>query len=304
MLVRLVTADDFYKAFPSPATAYESQAFIHLNAHKVQAVRRFIGYDEHEKPRLGITLGWNGEQWRAPFSAPFSMPACNQPQSPERIYDFFTELADTLQAPLELTLPPALYAPRLILPYEVVLGNMAQRQWTDYNYHYPLEQAPRYAQFLDRSARNHCYQALKAPFDFYIDAPLERAYAVIAANRESHGYALAMSIEQVRATIAPSGPIDARCFLLTIEDKDVAAALVYDVVPGIAQVIYWGDAPGYSQLRPMNLLPMYLFEYYHDMHYSLIDIGPASQRGVPFSGLCRFKASIGCQLTGKHTYIL
>ncbi|MCC8118338.1 MAG: hypothetical protein LIP09_06275 [Bacteroidales bacterium] len=302
MLVRMVSCQDFYDMFPIPGTEFDTQAFTQLNAGKVAMVRHLVGFDEREKPRLGITVGSNGHQWRAPFSAPFAMPACNEPQSPEHIYDFFSELVEYLELPLELTLPPAFYAPALIAPYGIVLGNMASMQFVDYNYHYPLEKAADYEAHLDRSARKNYHRALEADFDFLVNAPLDRTYAVIAANRKSHGYPLAMTFEQVNATIQPAGPIPAHCFLLTLGKNDVAAALVYDVAPGIGQVIYWGDAPGFSEHRPMNLLPKLVFDYYHERGYHILDIGPSSSRGVPSAGLCRFKASLGCELTAKPTF--
>lgn len=304
MLVRMVLSQDFYSMFPIPGTEFDTQAFVQLNVNKVEAVRHFVGFAEKERPRLGITLGYKGGEWQAPFSAPFAMPACNEPQSPERIYDFFSELADYLQAPLNITLPPAFYAPELINAYGIVLGNMAKRTVQEYNYYYPLTQTADFEAHLDRSARKNYHRALEAGFEFVVNAPLDRAYAVIAANRESHGYDLAMTLDQVRATIQPDGSVPAQCFLLRLEDKDVAAALVYDVAPGIGQVIYWGDAPGYGELRPMNLLPKYLFDYYQAACYRILDIGPSSTRGIPNTGLCRFKASLGCQLTPRFTFRL
>lgn len=303
MLVRLATSRDFFRMFPQPLTVYDTEAFIRLNACKMQAVRHFVGYDD-EVPRMGITLGYDGEQWRAPFSAPFSAPVHNGAPSPERAYDFFSELTDTLQQPWSLTLPPRFYSPDILTVYEIVLANMAQKGWQDYNYHYDLSKAADYEGALDRRARNKYRQALKAGFAFEADAPLDRAYAVIEANRRGRGYPLAMSYEQVKATIAPDGPVKARCFLLTLGQADVAAALVYDAAPAVAQVIYWGDAPGYSELRPMNLLPKYVMEYYLAAGRRILDIGPSSSHGVPSIGLCRFKESLGCTLTPKPTFQL
>lgn len=304
MIVRLSTATEYYSVFPAPATVFSSRAFVEANASRAQAVRHFIGYDEKDKPRLGIPLGLKGDQWKCPFSAPFGEVACNQPQSLERIYDFISELAQMLAPmPLHITLPPAFYAPEELTRATGVLANFAAKAYYDYNYHYELARFPRFEDYFDRAARKNYHRALRQPFVFEQTSDIPAAYAVIKANRASHGYPLAMSLEQVLATTSgPGAPVHANFFLLSLQGANVAAAMVYDVAPGIAQVVYWGDAPGYSEMRPMNLLPVKIFEHYYQAGYRILDIGPSSSQGIPSPGLCRFKESLGCSLTLKPTF--
>lgn len=302
MLVQLSSPTDFYNIFPHHAIIFDSQRFVELNSKKVEAVRHFIGYDSNLRPRLGISLGYSNGEWHAPFSAPFSIPVSNVTPSIERTYDFFTELTDTLQAPIQITLPPHFYSEVDINIYGIVLANLAQKQFLDYNFHFLLDNQENFESLLDRSARKNYHRAIKACFDFIEDSPIERAYSVIAANRSSRGYPLAMTLEQLKNTIKPEGPVTARCFVLSKENIDVAAAIVYDVAPSIAQVIYWGDVPGFNEDRPMNILPKFLYDYYLKAGYKILDVGPSSKQGIPSSGLCRFKNSIGCKLTAKPTF--
>ena len=305
MIVRLALQTDFYAAFPCTRTIYNTREFISLNASKAEAVRYFIGYDEDEAPRLGIVLGYRDGKWIAPFSAPFAEVAYDKPQSLERIYDFVSELADMLQgAPLQITLAPELYDPKMLPKLTGVLANYAPKAYYDYNYHYDLADFPQFAELLDRSARKNFKRALTEEFTFESTDDIDRAYAVIKANRESHGYPLAMSLEQVRATVQPQGPVKADFFILSHKGEDVAAAMVYHAAEGIVQVVYWGDAPGYNEMRPMNLLPYRLFAHYHSLGMRIVDIGPSSQRGIPSSGLCRFKENLGCRLSLKPTFVI
>lgn len=303
MIVRLASPDEFYATF-HPQCVFGSRAFIEGNADRAQAVRFFIGYDERERPRLGAAMGYRDGEWLCPFSAPFGeVTTAKDDESLERVYDFVSELCDTLAgAPVRFTLPPPFYGGEMLTRLCGVLANYAKSTYYDYNYHYVLDRADRFEDHLSRSARKNYRHALQQGFAFSQTDDIARAYTVIEANRRSHGYPLAMSLGQVAETVGKM--VTARFFLLTHADDDVAAAMVYDVAPGIGQVVYWGDAPGYSDLRPMNMLPPLLFAHYRAAGYSILDIGPSSKRGVPSPGLCRFKESLGCSLTLKPTFIL
>ena len=85
---------------------------------------------------------------------------------------------------------------------------------------------------------------------------------------------------------------------------DVAAAQVFHVAKGVAQVVYWGDLRAYSHLRTMNSLAYMLFAYYHATGLKVLDIGPSTEGGVPNHGLCEFKEGIGCSVTPKFSFML
>lgn len=303
MVIRITTEAEFFSTFPSPRDVYSSQAFVGCNRHRAEAVRFFVGYDD-DVPRLGIILGYRQGEWSCPFSAPFGSLAYNRPQSIEHIYDFISELTDMLEEnALSITLPPQFYDDEMLAAAHGVFANHAHKVAWDYNFHYDLSDLGDFTRLMDASARKNYHQALEAGFAFAQTADMERAYAVIHANRESKGRDLSMSLEQVEHTVKPVGPVDADFFILSHGGADVAAAMVYHVAPAIAQVVYWGDAPGYSAMRPMNLLPFRLFEHYRDLGFKIVDVGPASVRGIPNSGLVRFKKSLGCRLALKPTFI-
>lgn len=306
MNVMLVSPRDYAEAFPTHRHAYASEPFIALNAHKYDAIRHFIGYDGAH-PRLGIVLGYRNGAWASPVSAPFGDIECRRPQSLEHIYDFISELRHILGSdPVAITLPPAFYSPAHFQPLHGVLANYAAKTVWDYNYHYPLSQASDPEAYMTSQARNKYRNALLHPFAFAKTDDVEAAYEVIRLNRQSKGYPLAMSLDQVKATIAPAGPVKADFFLLTDTDtcQHAAAAMAYHAAPGIIQIIYWGDAPGHAASRPMNILPFRIFSHYAAQGLSIVDIGPSSKDGIPSPGLCAYKESIGCHLSLKPTFCL
>lgn len=300
MLVMTKSAEEYFATFPSPHCIYGSAEFYEVTPAP-DTVRHLIGYDENTRPRLGLAAAFDGKCWQAPWSAPFAEVAHNSLQSLERIYDFICELDSLLGAPLRLTLAPAFYDPEMLTRLTGVIGNYSDRTISEYDYYYPLSEFPEYDTQLSRNARNKLSQARRHQWTFTLTDDIDRAYDVIKANRESHGYSLALSLDRVRETVAR---IPADFFLLSLDDRDIAAAMVYHAAPGIAQVIYWGDIPGAADLRPMNMLAREVFAHYHARGFSIVDVGPASTGGIPNTGLCAFKESIGCRMALRPTFII
>lgn len=300
MLVMTKSAGEYFATFPKAHCIYGSAVF-HEVTPEPETVRHFIGYDEKLRPRMGIAAAFDGKCWQAPWSAPFAEIAYNTPQSLERIYDFISELDTQLATPLRLTLAPAFYDPEMLTRLTGVIGNYGNRIISEYDYYYPLSEFPEYESRIARNARKNLAQARRHKWTFTRTEDIARAYAVIKANRDSHGYNLALSLDRVMETVAR---IPADFFLLSLEGRDIAAAMVYHAAPGIAQVIYWGDIPGVGDLRPMNMLAREVFAYYHAKGFRIVDVGPSSTNGIPNIGLCSFKESVGCRMALRPTIII
>lgn len=301
MIIRQLSIDEFYALFAA-RVAYGSEAFCRLNADKAEAVRFFAGYESIESaPCMGVALGLKRGEWHAPFSAPFGEIAYAKAPTLQQTYDFASELKETLGgAPVHITLAPQFYDTANLPIMAGVLANYAQRTVWEYNFHFTLDQLDNYEATLGRSARYNLHKALASGFQC-CEASLERAYAVIKANRESHGYYLSMTLQQVLDT---AQVLPAHGMVLSRGGEDVASAIVFGVTEDVAQVIYWGDAPGYAKEKPMNLLPLRVFEYCRRQGYGIVDCGTASTGGVPNVGLCDFKKSVGCALTIKPSFVL
>lgn len=302
MYVRLTTAEEYYQAFRHSATVFGTQEFNRLVSANAEIVRYAIGCDDGDGyPLIGLIIGLKEGVWMAPFSAPFALPACSGTPDLESIYDFINELSTMLApAPLQVTLAPPIYDPAAYAAYAGVMGNCADKCTFDYNYHYPLQQVTQIERYMTVSFRNQWHQASASSLRWVPDAGIERAYACVKANHEAKRYPLRMALQQVMDT-AECIPIDT--FVIEADGCDIAGAIVYRTAPGIAQLIYWGDTPGHSILRPMNMMAARLVQHYAAQNLDILDFGPASSRGIPAPGLCHFKRGLGCQLSLKPTFV-
>lgn len=289
-----VTPDDYARLFPKPSTAFGSAAFNMLNSAKVSRIEFLAALDADRRPVMGMIAGLRDGIWRSPFSAPMAALSWNRDLSLATIESFFARAKEYFASyPLRIVLPPAFIAPQMLASITGTAANMASSVIFDYNYHYDLSLAPYFEKRLKPKARNKYHQAQKSDFTFE-SVDIARAYAVIAANRTAKGYYLAMTLADLEAT---SSIIDIEAFILSHRDTDVAAAIVYRIAPGIAHVVYWGDIPGFEQLRPMNILPYHIFTHYHALGFTIVNIGTSSTDGIPNHGLCSFKESLGCTLS-------
>lgn len=289
-----VTPEDYQRLFPSPSTSFASVDFNLLNAAKAERLRFIVGINEGGKPLMGLIAGLRDGMWRSPFSAPMAALSWNRDVSLATVGSFFRLVAESLGgSTLRVVLPPSFIAPDMLAKIDGTLINMASGVTADFNYHYDLTLVDDFEANLKSNARNKYHRALKEQFIFE-PSTIARAYRVILANRTAKGYYLAMKEKEVEAT---SAIIDIDSFVMSRGNDDVAAAIVYRIAPGVAHVVYWGDAPGYEGLRPMNILPLHVFKFYRDMGFRIVNIGTASTDGIPNHGLCDYKESLGCSTT-------
>jgi len=50
----------------------------------------------------------------------------------------------------------------------------------------------------------------------------------------------------------------------------------------------------------MNYFSYKVFEHYYRKGLGILDIGPATENGIPNYGLCEFKENIGCTASLKY----
>ncbi len=295
----------FQLNYPCTTHVFNSVGFSTLNEDKCDELR-CLEFKDH-KPRMGITLGLRGSLLCSPFSAPFGGFVFAHPDTPLEMVDkavkSLIRYADLHRLSLRITLPPAFYHPQLINKQIFCLTANGFRQiYNDVNFHFDLTSFDDYTTVLWRNARKNLQRARREPFVFKKAQSQEEiiaAYNTIQQNRKAKGYPLKMSLQQVLDTI---NVVPADFFNLSINGANVAAAQVFHVADGIVQVIYWGDAPGFENYRPMNYLAAKVVEYYKKAGIRIVDVGPSSQFGVPSIGLCNFKESIGCKVESKFSF--
>lgn len=299
-------SDTEYEQLFAPTHVYNGVPFSRLNADKAESVRYLSLADV--KTRFGIILGEREGTLCSPFSAPFGSFTMRHKQHLQKMEEALQLLIDYARndgKKIRIALPPLIYDETQLSKWVNVFLRKGFHQTVDLNYYMKLSQFPGYMKSIDRRARNHLNHALKESFNLVKletskPGDVAKAYDVIRRNRAERGYDLRMSFEQVWQTV--SKVVRADFFVLKHEENDVAAAQVFHVAEGIAQVIYWGDIRQYSGLRPMNYLSYALQKYYYEAGVNILDIGPSTSVGKPNYGLCEFKENIGCEVVPKYWF--
>lgn len=303
-----VSADEYAETLKTPYHAYNSAAFNLLNSTKCDAV--FYLLFREGKFRLGIVGGSQENSFHSPFSAPFGgfsfVSGDIRLQYIEEAIRLLQSWADDKEfASIRLTLPPPVYGGDFIAKQANCLwrGNF-DISAIDLNYSFNLEAFNgNYPERIWYNARKNLQVSLKSGLHFIIctaDDEKKLAYNIIKENRESRGYPLRMTWQQVSETVRI---IQADFFLVYKDEQTpVASALVFHVGKSIVQVIYWGDLLGHSEVKPVNFIAFKLFEYYKSAGKRIVDIGPSTENSLPNYGLCDFKESIGCEISPKYTF--
>ncbi|MDE7119682.1 MAG: hypothetical protein K2O10_03650, partial [Muribaculaceae bacterium] len=285
---------------------YNSVEFSELNRGKADSLHYLVFADT--KTRGGMILGRRGDVMCTPFSAPYGgivAPRRLKTETVDLIWVSAADFARHAECSLRVTLPPTFVDPDLIAKSVNALTQLGATALADINHHVDLARAGSPAALFAMKSRNQLNQAQKLPYSFEkldpTPANINRVYDVIVANHESRGFPVNMRLDDVVAT-API--VGAEFFILTLDGIDVGAAQVHHPVAGMAQVIYWGDRPGFAPGRPMNMLAFKLFDYYMTRGAQIVDIGISTERGVPNYGLCDFKEGVGCSPTVRWTFMM
>ena len=299
---------EYKNIFPNPYQFYGSANFAKLNEAKISKVHYLLF--KEDKYRLGLTIGHHNSILCSPFSAPFGgFIYYNNPIRQVYIDNSIQELLAWASSKsineIYITLPPYFYNEGFINK----LTNSFFRvkffiDKIDLNYSFNLINFnDKYKCNIWRNARKNISIALSSSLTFHKCQNYNEkmiAYQIICANRAKRGFPLNMTWENVEQTI---NIVNADFFLVTNKDDIfIASAIIFYISESIVQIIYWGDIPEYSTVKPMNFLSFKIFEYYKYHSIKIIDIGPSTQNSIPNYGLCEFKESIGCDISSKLTF--
>lgn len=304
-----VTKDAYSEVISTPYFIYGSSDFNDLNKNKCEEL--FYLLFKEGKYRLGIIGGHRNGTFYSPISAPFGgFSFISEDVKIQYIEEAIKSLWQWVVSKgiraISLTLPPPIYC-------EFFFAKQLNSLWRlgfkiseiDLNYYFPLGAFDTgYIEHLWYNARKNLHIALNKDMEFVqcvSEEEKELAYEIIRKNREAHNYPLKLSWEQIKST---TKMIKADFFLLNNEEKiSIASAIIFHVSDDIVQVIYWGDLPGYSEVKPMNFLSYKIFEYYKNTDKKIVDVGPSTEHSLPNYGLCEFKESVGCHICPKYTLI-
>lgn len=300
-----VSRKEYDKVVTSNKYIYDSSWFHEINGNKVDMLYYLLF--RTNKYKCAIIVGVKNEEALFPYSAPFAMfEKINEleiGEMEEVICLLEKFLCERRVRKVFFRFPPMFYDESFISQIQNILIRKNYVISTyDLNYQYLIKDEDAYLSNLARNARKNLNRALKREWVFQHcnnEEQKEEAYNVIARNRKLRGYPLRMTWEAVRNT---SAEIDNDFFLLKLNGKNVAAAIIFGVAKEIYQVIYWGDILEYTEDRPMNYLAYRVYLYYKEKGAKVLDIGPSTENSVPNYGLCSFKRSIGCDVSSKLTF--
>ena len=168
----------------------------------------------------------------------------------------------------------------------------------DLNYERPVIGLGAFENGLSRGEQKHLHACDRAGWRAEL-TPLDHGlYGVIADNRIRKGRALSMSYDAVKAmdTTFPGALL---CFRIT-RNIDLASAICLRLSPDIVYVYAWGDIAG-CEHSPIVMLAAGIYDWCAGEGVKIMDIGTATEDGVPNPGLTAFKERLGFRPSLKLT---
>lgn len=303
MVIKEVSKFEYEKLTDKNNIFYNRTEFSELNKYKVDKINYLLACDK--KNRFAFTLGSVKHDAYSPFSAPFALPLILRENMSIAYYEKFVDLLEDWLISndfikVKIILPPTIYNESEVSKWintffrkNYFIENVELNQFLDLS-------KDNYMEMLQYNARKNLNIALSSELDFVKAISEEEyilAYQVIKSNRDSKGYPLRMSYEQISNTLSI---VRHDVFLIKKGKVPIASAFIFAVTEDIVQIIYWGGVLEYSQYKPINYLAYMLTKYYQDKNIKFIDIGPSTENSIPNVGLCDFKDSIGTKTCCKY----
>ena len=303
-----VNASEYNRIIPNPYHVFGSAAFNEHNKGKCDRVHYLLFKDS--KYRLGLVGGVIDQHFYSPYSAPYGGFSFLSEEIRLNQIDECIEILNNWAnqnniSSINLTLPPPFYNESFVAKQtNCLFRNHFRISKIDLNYSFQLDSLDEnYIKNIWHNSRKNLNIALRSGLSFIrckTNEEREQAYEILITNRVSKGFQLSMTWEEVKNTILI---IKSDFFIVLNELKEpVASAIVFQVTPIIVQVIYWGNLPEYTDLKPMNFLSYKVFEFYKQHGMMIMDIGPSTTNSIPNNGLCEFKEGIGCDISVKTCF--
>jgi hypothetical protein len=301
-----VLSKEYDDLFTKTNVKFNSGIFSSINKNNCENIFYLIFKDS--KIRLGIILGVRDNILLSPFSAPFGgFENLNKEIKLNQIDDALNCLNSWAISNkfigIKITLPPIFYNTNFLSKVSNCLYRSGYENVSlDINYQFNTEKLDdNYIDSIWHNARRNLKTGIKSELSFekLDNNDGEKAYNIIAKNREQRGFPLRMKWAQIQQTISI---ISADFFIVKKETTIIASAIVFHVSKDVVQIIYWGDLPDYSKLKTMNFLAYEIFKFYKETGVKVVDIGPSTEDSLPNFGLCEFKESIGCDLSLKYGF--
>lgn len=300
-----------------PVYFFDTEEFHAYHQKNAKKVFRLIFMDGSLAAGFCYIGYTKDDKLKAPYSAPFSdIYTIKKSDSLilEKILTCLKRVSDSMDAEIQLTFVPLVYDREYAVKTGVLLDSGFTLSYAHVSNYLDLEKIESAESFISEqshSFRKNIKRAMKSnlKFSYTFDTEIYdknsldiRAYDVIKRNRKEKGFPLAMSFDQIKQVEdMKSSQVD--YFLVSKDETDIAAAIVFKVSEQMVQVVYWGSLEQHSKMRPMEFLAASLIDYYKERGFSFIDIGPSTADDKISHGLLAFKKNIGCETTLKMTFV-
>jgi len=255
---------------------------------------------------LALTLGERDGKLRSPFSAPYggfayfkaNISISSLEESLKLLQDY-ARMCNCTQ--ISITCPPTFYAHSFLTKLSFCYNKLADKSVCDINYHFDLLDK-NFEKKVDGEFRRDLKKGIKNKLTLIRCEKFEEkqlCYNIIDENHTRLGYPVRMGFDPLLKT-AKIIVVD---FLLLQNTKEsYAGAIVYWITKDIVQAILWGDDTNKRGEGSMHSLSVHLRKYYQQRGVGILDLGPSSVDGIPNIGLCKFKESLGCDVSLKNSY--
>lgn len=126
------------------------------------------------------------------------------------------------------------------------------------------------------------------------------AYSVNVQNRLRRGRPMTMSLEAL-LEMESAIPGSLQWFGVFRAEEMIAASVCIRLSPERLYVFYLGEVDGVERLSPVTLLVSHIHDWCRDHGIALLDLGIATEGGVPNEGLMNYKRNLGFDVSPKYT---
>lgn len=302
-----INSAEFKYFFPTDPHLFVSEAFINLNAFKVDKIVRLI--QDTDKVQLGLIAGITNGVLKAPFSAPFGgFHFKNENIYTTAIESYITDLLDYAAASdlteVRLTLSPDIYSQS----FNAKLVNVLIRM----NFNMVIPEITNWVDldefngtYSHNASRTYYNQSVKNKLEFHQTDKkdeMEAIYNLIVENRTRMGRPIYMTFNDL---LGMGNLFDIDYFKVITEDGQlVAGGMFYHSNSQTAYAVFWGDALEGRPLRAMDYLIFKLWEFYKNKGFKYIDLGISTESGIPNEGLLRFKETHECVSALRYSFTM
>lgn len=303
MSIETLQKDEFFSVFNAPPHVFLSKQ--HLEIHLQNSDDCIYLADMH--CGLGIFLKISISIAMSPYAAPFGGILSRDCRTDWSMLNNFIQevrvyLATIGVISLRIAFPAPIYSKNTTTKVinSLMNGGYLIKLTPEINSHIALinHDALDYPKNIKEIIRKTKRKGLKIK-EVYGNEEKLAAYEIVAENRKARLRNMSISYTQLRLL---DKVCETRFFIIqNPELQSIASAIVFKSTSKIVYAQFWGDTMVGRSLNAMDFLAVSLVELFKEEGFSTFDLGISTEKGLPNSGLLRFKESHLFESTLKFT---